>query len=265
MLDNNMETGMQERKTNGIGYLAGEWPLDLQKSTIIFIHGAGGSSTFWQEQINGLSTRINTVAVDLPGHGRSGETGKSKVEEYARTVVDLIQAIDVPKPIACGFSLGGAISQLLLLDYPNRFESGILINTGAKMPVAPAFFKSIENDYNGFVEWISKLAASKKTDRKLVAPFTDDFLKCKPEIARSDFEACNRFDVTDRLSAIDVPVLVVTAEDDKLTPPKYGEVLEKGIKNATRGHIMDAGHIVPMEKSDEINKTILKFLDQTGL
>ena len=256
---------MQERKTNGIGYLAGDWPLDPEKSTIVFIHGAGGSSTFWQEQINGLSTRVNTVAVDLPGHGRSGETGKSKVEEYARTVVDLIQAIDVPKPIACGFSLGGAISQLLLLDYPNRFESGILINTGAKMPVDPAFFKSIENDYKGFVEWTSKLAASKKTDRRLVSPFADDFLRCKPEIALGDFRACDRFDVTDRLSAIDVPVLVVTAEDDRLTPSEYGDFLEKHIKNTSRAHIMDAGHIAPMEKPEEMNKTILKFLDQTGL
>ncbi len=256
---------MQERKTNGIGYLAGDWPLDPEKSTIVFIHGAGGSSAFWQEQINGLSAHVNTVAIDLPGHGRSQGTGKSKVEEYARTVVDLIQAIDVPKPVVCGFSLGGAISQLLLLDYPNRFESGILISTGSKIPVGLAFFKSIENDYNGFVEWISKLAASKKTDPKLVSPFTEDFLRCKPEIAFGDFRACDRFDVTERLSAIDVPVLVVTAEDDKLTPPKYGEALEKGIKNATRAHIMAAGHIVPMEKSDEINKTILRFLDQTGL
>ena len=256
---------MQERKTNGIGYLAGDWPLDPEKSTIVFIHGAGGSSLFWQAQINGLSAHVNTVAIDLPGHGRSRETGKSKVEEYAPTVVDLIQAIDAPKPVVCGFSLGGAISQLLLLEYPHRFKAGILINTGARMPVVPAFFKSIENDYKGFVEWISKLAASKKTDPKLVSSFTEDFLRCKPEIAIGDFRACDRFDVTDQLSAIDVPVLVVTAEDDKLTPPKYGEALEKGIENATRAHIMDAGHIVPMEKPDEINKTILKYLDQTGL
>jgi pimeloyl-ACP methyl ester carboxylesterase len=256
---------MQERKTNGIGYLVRDWPLDPEKSTIVFIHGAGGSSLFWQAQINGLSAHVNTVAIDLPGHGRSQGTGKNKVDEYARTVVDLIQAIDVPKPIACGFSLGGAISQLLLLDYPNRFESGILISTGSKMPVVPAFFKSIENDYNGFVEWISKLAASKKTDRKLVSPFRDDFLRCKPEITHSDFEACHRFDVSDRLPAVDVPVLVVTAEEDRLTPPDYGAFLEQQIKNASRAHIMDAGHIVPMEKPDEINKTILKFLDQTGL
>ena len=60
-------------------------------------------------------------------------------------------------------------------------------------------------------------------------------------------------------------MLVVTAEEDKLTPPKFGEFLEKEIKNASRVHIMDAGHIVPIENPDEVNKTITKFLDQTGL
>jgi hypothetical protein len=39
-----MENEMQERETGGIGYLVGDWPLDPQKSTLVFIHGAGGSS-----------------------------------------------------------------------------------------------------------------------------------------------------------------------------------------------------------------------------
>ena len=46
---------MLEREMNGIGYLAGDWPLDPEKSTIVFIHGAGGSSIFWQAQVEGLA------------------------------------------------------------------------------------------------------------------------------------------------------------------------------------------------------------------
>ena len=90
-------------------------------------------------------------------------------------------------------------------------------------------------------------------------------INLKAEAADCDFRACNRFDVTDKLSSITVPVLVMTAEDDKLTPPQNGEALARGIENATRAHIIDAGHIVAIEKSDEVNQKILKFLDQTGL
>ena len=256
---------MQERKTNGIGYLAGKWPLDPEKSTIVFIHGAGGSSTFWQEQIKGLSTRVNTLAIDLPGRGRSHREGEQEIADYAEAVVKFITEIHIPDPILCGLSLGGAIAQQVLLDYPDRLKAGILIGTGARMPVAPAFFETIQKDYNGFVDWLCKICVSKNTDSKIVNPFREDLLRCKPEITLGDFRACDRFDVADRLAAIEAPVLVVTTEEDKLTPPEYGEFLEKQIKNASRAHIMDAGHIVPLEKSEEMNKTILKFLDQTGL
>jgi len=256
---------MLERETNGIGYLAGVWPLDPEKSTIVFIHGAGGSSAFWQAQVKGLSTRINTLAIDLPGRGRSIGEGRQTIASYAEDVVGFLNQVDIPDPILCGLSMGGAIVQQMLLAYPMRLKAGILIATGARMEVAPAFFETIEKDYNGFANWLSKICVSKKTNPHRVDPFREDLLRCRPEVTIHDFGACDRFDVVDQISAINCPVLVVTAEEDKLTPPKFGKFLEKQIKNASRAHILDAGHIVPIEKPDEINKTIMKFLDQTGL
>jgi len=256
---------MEDRKTNGIGYISGKWPLDPAKSTIVFIHGAGGSSAFWAAQVQGLVARINTVALDLPGHGRSGGNGKTKIEDYVQAVVDFIKQVDMPTPIPCGLSMGGAITQQLLLDCQGQFKAGILISTGARLKVAPAIFEAIENDYNGFVDMIGKLAVSKKTDPGLVLPFKDEMAGCKPENTHGDFQACNRFNIIERLSSIGTPVLVMSAQDDKLTPPKYADVLEKTIKNAARAHIMDAGHVVPIEKPAEVNRAIMEFLDRNGL
>jgi pimeloyl-ACP methyl ester carboxylesterase len=262
---NNRENEMLERKTSGITYYVGDWPLDPEKSTIVLIHGAGGSGVFWQAQVEGLAKRANTLAIDLPGHGKSDGEGKDKVEDYTRAVARFMEDIKIPNPIPCGLSIGGAITQQLLLDYRDLVKAGVLISTGSRLKVAPLIFEVIEKNYSDYVDMFCSFAASEKTDPELLAPFKDETGRCKPEIVNGDFRACDRFDVTDRLSVIDVPVLVVTAEDDKLTPPKYGASLEKGIKNATREHIIDAGHIVPMEKPDEINKTIMKFLDQNRL
>lgn len=256
---------MLERKAKGISYLAGDWPLDPEKATLVFIHGAGGSGTFWQAQVEGLVRRANTLAIDLPGHGRSDGEGQDKVEDYALAVAGFMKYIDMPNPIPCGLSLGGAITQQLLVEYRDRVKAGVLISTGSRLKVAPMIFENIERNYSDHVELICGFAASEKTDPELLAPFRQEAARCKPEIAHGDFRACDRFDVTDRLAAIDVPVLVVTAEDDKLTPPKYGSALEKNIKNSTRVHIFDAGHIVPIEKPDEVNTAIMTFLDQAGL
>ena len=86
-----MEKEMLERKTDGIAYYAGHWPLDMGKSTLIFIHGSGGSGAFWQTQVEGLSKRANTLAIDLPGHGNSSGEGMDRVEDYTRVVVDFIK------------------------------------------------------------------------------------------------------------------------------------------------------------------------------
>ena len=256
---------MEIRKTNGMGYLTSKWPLDPAKATLVFIHGAGGMGNFWQAQIEGLADAANTIAIDLPGHGQSDGSGCDTIEDYARATADFMQGLETSNLIPCGFSMGGAISQQILLDYPDLARAGILICSGATMPVGAAIFEGIQKDYNGFVDFLCKIAASKKTDPGAVGSFRDGFFKVSPEATLGDFTACNRFDVTNRLSTIAVPVLIVTAEEDKLTPAKYGEVLEKAIKNATRTHIHDAGHVVAMEKSEAVNQAILQFINQTGL
>ena len=177
---------------------------------------------------------------------------------------ELIKTLEAPDPIPCGFSMGGAITQQILLDYPDLARAAILICSGATMPVGSAIFESIQNDYNGFVDFLCKIAASKKSAPGVVRSFRDDLLKTKAETTLGDFTACNSFDVTTRLSSIAVPVLIVTAEEDKLTPPQHGEALELAIKNSTRTHIHEAGHIVAVEKSEAVNQTILQFLNQTA-
>ena len=259
------EEYMEDRKTNGIGYITSSWPLDPAKSTIVFIHGAGGSSAFWRAQLEALGERANSVAIDLPGHGQSNGNGHDRVEDYARAVVDFINSLYIPGPIPCGISLGGAIAQQLLIDFPDLFKAGILISSGSKLKVAPEIFDAIEKDLKGYVDMIVKLAVSKATDPDRVKNFEDDTARCKSEALIRDFRACDRFDVMQRVGSITSPVLVVSAEDDLVTPPKYGDFMEKSIAKASRVHIMEAGHIVPMEKPEEVNRAIMEFLGRTGL
>ena len=255
---------MEEREIGGSGFIASGWPLDQDNSTIVFVHGSGVTGHFWKAQVEGLSGHVNTVALDLPGHGRSGKEGKNTVEDYAQAVAGFIEAAGIPHPIPCGLSIGGAIVMQLLLDYAERFRAGILIGTGAKLKVLPVIFEAIEKDYKGFVEMLVKLSASEKTVPETIQSFRDDLIKCTPPVAYGDFEACNKFNVMGRLGEINVPVIIISAEEDKLTPPKYADFLVSAIPNTTRAHISDAGHIAPMEKPREVNQAIIEFLEHHG-
>jgi pimeloyl-ACP methyl ester carboxylesterase len=228
----------------------------------VFIHGSGGSAQFWQAQSEGLVEKANTLAIDLPGHGDSQGEGHSTIEGYAAAMIQFLDDIEPPGPIPCGLSLGGAIAQNLLLDHPGRFSAGILIGTGARLRVLPAIFEGIQSDFDGFVEMIADFAASPKTEPAVTRRFQDDLVRCSPAVVNGDFQACNQFDVMARLKDIRVPVLIVSAEEDKLTPPKYADYLESAIPNAVRARITDAGHIAPLEKPHDVNQTIMDFLDK---
>jgi len=254
-----------QRDANGIAYVTAGWPLDPAKSTLIFIHGGGGSHVLWTGQIDALADRANTIAIDLPGHGKSQGEGMSTIEDYARAVADFIRTVEAPRPVPCGLSMGGAITQQLLLDHQDACCAGILVGTGARLRVMPVILKAIQEDFSSYVDSFLAYAASEKTDMARLRPLTEATATCSPQVALRDFKACDAFDVMERLPSILAPVLVITAEEDNLTPPKYGVFLEEKIANASRVHIQDAGHLVPAEKPEEINMAIEAFLDQIGL
>ncbi len=256
---------MKELFEAGLAFKANTWPLDSRKPTLVFIHASGFSSIIWDNQLKGLGGRINAIALDLPGHGRSLGGGYQTIPEYTHAVMDFISRLNPPRPIPAGLSLGGAITLQLLLDYPKNFLAGVLICTGAKMKVAPVIFEPIEKNYPAFVESFKQFAISPKTDPAIIQPILDDNLKCLPSVVYGDYQACDRFDVRERLPEIRARVLVVTGEDDLLTPPKFGEFLADKIKGAQRVHILAAGHLLPVEKPAELNRAIIEFLDQTGL
>jgi pimeloyl-ACP methyl ester carboxylesterase len=255
---------MESCESNGIGFVAGIWPLELTKPTLVFIHGAGGTSALWRGQVDVLASRANTVALDLPGRARSGGPAMNGMRDYAKRVMDFVEDIEAPQPIPCGLSLGGGIVQQLLLDYPDRFASAILIATGARLRVMPMILEGIEKNYDAHLASTASFAASPKTDPALIQPLVDEMAKCPAEVALGDFQACDAFDVMERLSEIQVPVLLITAEDDQLTPPKYGDYLERHIKNTERVHLLDAGHLSPLEKPAEVNQAIIGFLNRTN-
>jgi pimeloyl-ACP methyl ester carboxylesterase len=253
---------MTRRMLNDISFDAGRWPLKADQPTLFFIHGSGNDCSFWVNQLQSLLDCANTIAVDLPGHGSSPGDGMDEVNDYADIMASLIGEMQAPGPIPCGLSLGGAIALQMLLNGKGRYYAGILINTGARLKVRPEIFNMIKNDYNAFAEESPKMAASPHTDPDRLKDLIAGGKQCRAEVAYKDFAACDTFDVMGRLQEVSEPVLVLSAEDDPLTPPKYARYLCDGIPNSKIVNIQKAGHLSPIERPDDVNQAIRGFLAQ---
>lgn len=253
---------MQNLNRADINFTTDTWPIDQNKPSILFIHGAGLSKLIWEKQVSSLSKTANTISIDLPGHGLSKKKALQSIEDYAKCVISFINEIDLKNCFICGLSMGGAIVQWLMINNEDMFKGAILICTGAKLSVTPEIFTAIENDYTSFIQMTQQFAVSSKTDPAKIIPVIKDMELCPKETALSDFKVCNNFNVIDSVSKIKKPVLIITGKDDKLTPEKYGIFLEKKITSAQRVNINEAGHLIPVEKPEELNSSIIRFISQ---
>jgi pimeloyl-ACP methyl ester carboxylesterase len=248
---------------NGISFDVGQWPLKANRPTIVFIHGSASNREFWTHQVEGLTDCANTVAVDLPGHGESPVPGMNHINDYAAVVETLIETVQAPMPVPCGLSLGGAVAIQMLLNRKISYHAGILINTGARLKVLPEIFDLIKSDYGAYAASSHKMAASPHTDPKRLEAVAAAARQCPAEVAYNDFVACNGFDVMTRLEEIVQAVLVLCAEDDLLTPPKYAQYLHNSIKGSKIVKIARAGHMLPIERPEAVNQAIRQFLGET--
>lgn len=252
---------MEKRRLAGIGFLAGRWPLHPAKPTIVFIHGAGFTDVLWRKQVASLGDQANCIALNLPGHGASDGPGRESIVEYAESVYGFIHGIDAPDPFLCGHSMGGAIVLQLAIEHSERFAGVILMNTGARLKVSPEILQAVADDYDAYVVSLPDFAASPSTDRAKLEPLLHEACAHEdPAVVAGDFHACNDFDVMDELWHVQCRTLVVSAEDDQVTPPKYARYLADHIAGARLESVARAGHLTPMEQPEAVTRVISSFL-----
>ncbi|NNF99599.1 MAG: alpha/beta hydrolase [Desulfobacteraceae bacterium] len=243
-----------------IAYVSGTKHQNTGDPSLIFVHGAGQTHDFWNRQIDTIGDRYHCMALSLPGHGESGGKGRNLISGYAADILDFLDRLEITAPVICGLSMGGAIVQHLLINHANTIKAGILVNTGARLKVLPAIFEVISNDFDHFIDMVYAQGVSpqhqSETMFKRVRAFTD----CTPQVTSDDFIACNEFDTMNQLHRITAPVLVLGAEDDKLTPVKYAHFLVDSIRGAKLEIIRKAGHFSPVERPETVNRAIIKFV-----
>lgn len=251
---------MEKHKLSDLSFIVSEWPINNNKPTLLFIHAAGATALSWTFQLQDLGGSVNIIAIDLPGHGDSGGTGLNNIPDYAKTIAGFINKLRITRCIPAGISMGGAIAQQLLVDYPEIFLAAVLINTGAKLKVLPDIFDAIKTDSRSFMANLINYILPADLDADHFSPIIDDVIEIRQKVILEDFTACNNFDLRNRLNEIKVPVLIISSENDTMTPLWYGEYLHKNIINSVLKIIPSAGHLVTVEKSELVNLAIKDFI-----
>ena len=100
---------------------------------VVFLHGLGGTSTAWSEQLSALAATRRCVAWDMPGYGDSEPlVGTMTFASVSDRLVDLLDELDVDHADLVGLSLGGMHALHTALEHPDRIRRLVLTNTSPR-------------------------------------------------------------------------------------------------------------------------------------
>ncbi|MFW9981538.1 MAG: alpha/beta fold hydrolase [Candidatus Thorarchaeota archaeon] len=236
---------------------------DPTEKTIIFVHGAGGSAATWFTQLRGLSDEYHIVALELNGHGSSIDRAEQDIRQsYLEDIHETVSQFS--KPVLGGHSMGGALTQLYALTYPNNLSGIILVGTGAKLRVTPIVFDLLENNFDGYVEAIGNFMFYEDTSTEIIDASRKEVRKCPAGIIGRDFKMCDNFDIMESVSKIRLPTLIIVGEADVMTPIKYATFLHEKIEGSVMHVVSSAGHAVMLEQSTIFNRYVKNWMENLG-
>jgi pimeloyl-ACP methyl ester carboxylesterase len=239
--------------------------FDAHKQSLVFIPGSVGNHSVWSHQYGRLHKKYNIVAINLPGHGRSGGNGEKDVRCYCVWVKELMDVLNLNGAVLVGHSLGAAIALRFALNYPQEIAGIVLVGGGMKMPVNPYFLELLKTNPPEVpavvIDLICKFLLAKENRPKYFAPLRKSISQLKVDVLYGDLSACNELDLTQEAGKISVPALIICGAEDKMAPPDCSRQLAASISGATLEIVEGAGHMVMLERPAEFNISLDKFAE----
>ncbi len=241
--------------------------------TALFLHGIGGDSGSFADNLPALPKGWRGLAWDAPGYGASAPLAEMTFETLAAAAVRLLDAQNVRRAVIVGHSMGGMIAQEIAARYPERVLGLVLFATSASFGGRDALFR---------MKFLAdRLAPLDRglTPGDIARPLVPSLFGPEPppgalERAVAGMAALSsatyrqalncivHFDRKDDLTRIACPVLALAAEHDRLAPPRTMERMAQAIPDARYRCLAGAGHLANLEDPAAFDAEIGAFLEE---
>lgn len=241
---------------------------------VVWIHGFPLSSKLFtaQHAIGGY----RHIFPDLPGFGESPAPEREMtIDDYARAVLALLDALRINSAFFAGVSMGGYICFAIARQAPHRVKGVILIDTKETSDSDEARqgrYKSVDAVADKGVGVVVEQMLPKMLTEKTRAANSELNETVRTMMAGSSREGviqalramAVRPDSAAVLRELEVPVLIVVGENDPITPPADGERMKSLARNAELVKVPNAAHLSNMEQPEAVNEAIARFLERTA-
>lgn len=239
---------------------------------IVLINGIGCDTRSWEFLIPFLASSFQVINFDMRGSGKSDKPDKPyTISEITNDTYDLLSGLNIKRANILGFSLGGCVAIELAINHPEIIDKLILLSTtpSLKKPYPPTETAklslnqtevtpdSLKNIYDIIYgpDFKKRFKIEEFIKMRMEDPYP------QPSFAYiNQLHALNNFDMCDKVDRIADKTLIIAGSNDNMIPPDNSKWLHKKIMHSKLSIIKDAGHILPVECPDTLNKIIKTFL-----
>ena len=243
---------------------------------IVCVHGLGGSTNTFTPLMPALA-RHRVIRVDLPGSARSQRVeGPLTVERFVETLLSVCTRLNVTRAHWVGHSLGTIVCQHFAVAAPKLVRSlalfGPLIappepaRTALRTRAAKARSEGVAGMHDIALGLLSAAISAETRQR---SPLAVAFVR--ESLMRQDADGYARTcDALAEASAaaverIEVPVLLVTGDEDGVAPPQSVRAFAEKLHSAKSSRVVvlpRCGHWAPIERPEECARELRDFLAQ---
>ena len=242
--------------------------------TILFLHGLGGTQSTWASVLGAFAETYRIAAVDLPGHGASDkpspESTDYSIPGLAARIGELLEKLELSPAVLIGHSLGGATALQLALERPKLVRALALVDSAAlgseidgelldRVESPPSRDEArrllelfFENRRFVLERGIDDMYAAR------TGPGADEAVKA---IASSAFARRGQnLVLVDRLGELEVPVLIVWGELDRVLPSTHAVAALSALPTAWLEIIEGVGHVPQVEAAPSFAAIVNRWL-----
>lgn len=250
------------------------WERGAGPRTVLLIMGIVQRAAFWRPSfIDALAERFRVVLFDNRGTGSSTKpVDRITAGLWAGDALAVLDAVGVERCAIIGYSMGGRVTQQLLLDRPERVERAVLLGSavGGRRAAPPT-----QRALQSFVPDPNKDAETLRRDG-LVALAGPGFAERDPDAVAEFVQlgATKRTpgaviplqigvaatDVLGAFAQTTTPVLIVHGDADPLVPYANGQLLHEARPDAGFVTLPGCGHLVSWEAESELLAAVVPFL-----
>ncbi len=253
-----------------------------QEPTLILLHGFLANLDSWQLVMGPLTSIGSVLAYDRPAFGLTERLLKwNGANPYAtqsqvELLIQLMDQLGIQQAILIGHSAGGTLATLVSLEHPERIRALILVDPAiytqggnptlirllGKIPqvdrLAPLLIRRVQQWGLEFGKraWHDPSRLTPETLEKYLRPLQAEnwdrglweFIKASQPV-----------NLVSRLGELNMPVLIITGEDDRIVPTAESIRLAGEIPNASLVVIPRCGHVPQEECSPEFLNAVFEF------